>query len=249
MRISWPRVGVRDLGVELHAVDAPLGVLERGDRHLAGARRDPEARRARRRSSRSGSSTRPASVGSSPNSGRRRGDLEAGAAVLAPPGAARPRRRAAGRSAGRRSRCRARARRRRTPRRRSWARPRRAPTWAAAEDDAPRARRGQQLAHDRHGRAGTISLVRRAALPHPPGDQLRVLRPEVDDQRTVSNGWARSEAIGRPGQPCDPGADASEAPIDPSAHADALGPLQHLPSVCSAGATMTSAFWNSLTDS
>ena len=58
-------------------------------------------------------------------------------------------------------------------------------------------------------------------LPDPPGDQLRVLGPEVDDedgveagQRPIPMPWARWSV---------------------------------LPSVMSAGATITSAFWNSFT--
>ena len=64
-------------------------------------------------------------------------------------------------------------------------------------------------------------------LAHPPGDQLGVLGAEVDDQDGVEVG---GHAVHRS-----------------VTHAHALGPLQRLPSVCSAGATMTSAFWNSLT--
>ena len=38
-------LGVRDLGVELHAVDAAVAVLERGDRRARCRRGDDEARR------------------------------------------------------------------------------------------------------------------------------------------------------------------------------------------------------------
>ena len=121
-------LGVRDLGVELHAVDAAVAVLERGDRHRVGARGDREARRrlrdrvavahphdllgrlageqrrrARRRAARCGR-TRPCPV------------LRDLAAEITRDRAAR------------RNRCRASARRRRRSRGRSTARRRRAPT-------------------------------------------------------------------------------------------------------------------------
>ena len=104
---------VHDLGVELHAVDAALGVLEArrpACRAVVAVTAKPGGRR--RRSSRSGSSTRPArraAVAEQQATRRRR--RSCGAAVLAAPGLAPPRRRAAGRGAGRRSRCRGRARR------------------------------------------------------------------------------------------------------------------------------------------
>jgi hypothetical protein len=63
-------------------------------------------------------------------------------------------------------------------------------------------------------------------LAYAPGDQLRVLRPEVDDQY----GLLRLDRSQWPiPMPCDF--------------------CKFLPSVCNAGATMISAFWNSLTDS
>ena len=67
-------------------------------------------------------------------------------------------------------------------------------------------------------------------LADPPRDQLRVLRTEVDDEnRVVRAGSARALTVAQ-------------------AHADALLlRWSDLPSVFSAGATMTSAFWNSLT--
>ena len=63
-------------------------------------------------------------------------------------------------------------------------------------------------------------------LPHAPRNQLCVLRPEVDDQY----GLLRHDLAQWPiPTPCDL--------------------CRFLPSVCKAGATMISAFWNSLTDS
>ena len=55
--------GVDDLGVELHAEDAAVAVLEGGRRRVAGAGRDRGARRAARRWCRSGSSTRAGRLG------------------------------------------------------------------------------------------------------------------------------------------------------------------------------------------
>ena len=64
-------------------------------------------------------------------------------------------------------------------------------------------------------------------FPNAPGDQLRVLRPEVDDQYGLfGHGRLGQWPIPMPWDFCRP-----------------------LPSVWSAGATMISAFWNSLTDS
>ena len=64
-----------------------------------------------------------------------------------------------------------------------------------------------------------------ACLADPPRDQLGVLRPEVDDENGVVIVCAQ-----RP------------MPT-PCARCNAL------PSVCSDGATITSAFWNSFSDS
>ena len=72
---------------------------------------------------------------------------------------------------------------------------------------------------------GTIS-VKHVGLAHPAGDQLGVLGAEVDDQDPVDG----------------PASGLTHA------HADAAGTAAGaLPSVWRAGATITSAFWNSLT--
>ncbi len=68
-------------------------------------------------------------------------------------------------------------------------------------------------------------------LADAPGDQLGVLRPEVDDQ----NGALRLGGMQRQRRQC-----PMPMPCDR---------CSVLPSVCKAGATITSAFWNSLTDS
>jgi hypothetical protein len=69
-------------------------------------------------------------------------------------------------------------------------------------------------------------------LPDPPGDQLRVLGPEVDDQDGVEGAQrSSSTAMIRRQRPI---------PM-PWARWSVL------PSVMRAGATMTSAFWNSFT--
>ena len=72
-------------------------------------------------------------------------------------------------------------------------------------------------------------------LPHPAGDELRVLGTEVDDQDGVDGG------IGHVGARRSAGRRAQWPMPTPWAF------WRFLPSVCSAGATMTSAFWNSLT--
>ena len=66
-------------------------------------------------------------------------------------------------------------------------------------------------------------------LAHAARDQLRVLRPEVDDEDEVGRiaHGTRTISVGAMPMPCARWSD--------------------LPSVFSAGATITSAFWNSLT--
>ena len=68
-------------------------------------------------------------------------------------------------------------------------------------------------------------LAVNVGLTHPAGDELGVLGPEVDDEDGVEVGEGQ-----RP------------IPMPWARWSD-------LPSVSRAGATMTSAFWNSLTDS
>ena len=63
-------------------------------------------------------------------------------------------------------------------------------------------------------------------LAHPPGDELGVLRPEVDDQDRLDARWASRHGLSGPSR-------------------RRWARCSDLPSVCSAGATMTSAFWNS----
>ena len=69
---------------------------------------------------------------------------------------------------------------------------------------------------------------------HTAGDQLRVLRAEVDDEDEVVTHEDRLTMTGR---------SSSRSP----AHADALGALERsCPRSAATGATITSAFWNSL---
>ena len=96
---------------------------------------------------------------------------------------------------------------------------------AAGQDDARGAASGEL------GRAGRVrdDFGVDVGLAHPAGDQLRVLGTEVDDQyrtlaRVVSGNGRAQWPMPTPCARC-----------------------RSLPSVWSAGATMTSAFWNSLT--
>ena len=88
----------------------------------------------------------------------------------------------------------------------------------AREDD----RRGPPRQHlgDRHRTRHDLGVHVR--FPHAPGDQLRVLRPEVDDE----NEFVHLLPMPTPCERC-----------------------SSFPSVCNDGATITSAFWNSLSDS
>ena len=90
----------------------------------------------------------------------------------------------------------------------------------AGEDQAGRGPLGHLGRGDRVGDDLAVDV----GLADPPGDELGVLRAEVDDQDVV-----RASPMG------------TQCPI-PTPW-DFCRPL---PSVCSAGATMTSAFWNSL---
>ena len=128
-------LGVRDLGVELHAVHATLAVLERGDRRTGRRRGDDEAvRRARD----GVAVAHPHDLLGRQVVEQHRGALdrlEPGAPVLPAPGALDRAAELLRRRAARRSRCRAPARRRRTSRGRSSARRRRAPMRTTREDD------------------------------------------------------------------------------------------------------------------
>ncbi len=119
-------LGVQHLGVELHAVEAAPGVLEGGDRGLAGRGRHREAL---------GGGGHAVAVGH-PHllRGRQPGEdhtlgqhVQGGAAVLGDARAGRPRRPAPGPSPGSRSRCRTWAPRSRTGRAARPGRPRRRP--------------------------------------------------------------------------------------------------------------------------
>ena len=95
---------------------------------------------------------------------------------------------------------------------------------AAAEDHAGR----RPITQFRRGDGVRNDLGVDVRLAHTAGDQLGVLRAEVDDE----DGLLRPRS--RDGQ----------CPIPmPWAR------WRFLPSVCNAGATITSAFWNSFTDS
>ena len=96
---------------------------------------------------------------------------------------------------------------------------------ATREDDRLRVA-GEHL-RDRHRARDDLAVD--VHLAHPPRDQLRVLRPEVDDEDEVGR---VVHAHGR--------SDHRPIPMPCARCSD-------LPSVFSAGATITSAFWNSLT--
>ncbi len=91
---------------------------------------------------------------------------------------------------------------------------------SAREDD--RLGLSRQHLHDGHRTRHDLAVD--VQLAYAPGDQLRVLRPEVDDEDEVGGVAHAPQAIP---MPCARWSD--------------------LPSVFSAGATITSAFWNSLT--
>ncbi len=78
-----------------------------------------------------------------------------------------------------------------------------------------------------------------ARLAHPPGDQLRVLGAEVDDE----NGVGGVRSLRQPGS----GRARHDAAFAQCPIPTPWERCRALPSVCSAGATITSAFWNSLT--
>ena len=119
------RVG--HLGVELDAVDAPLGVLQGGHRHHVGAGGDREAGR-RLHDRVAVAHPHVLGHGQVGEEGGAGDDVEAGAAVLGHVGAGHDPARAAGRGAGRRSRCPGSGRRRRRRRGRTTAPPQRGPT-------------------------------------------------------------------------------------------------------------------------
>ena len=79
-------------------------------------------------------------------------------------------------------------------------------------------------------------------LAHPPGDELRVLGAEVDDQHRVEVGLhlPKLPAPAAPGPEWPRGRRQLPMPTD-------WARWSCLPSVCSAGATITSALWNSRT--
>ena len=90
---------------------------------------------------------------------------------------------------------------------------------AAREDQAGRRPLGDLGRGDRVGDDLAVDV----GFPDPPGDELGVLRAEVDDEDVVGVPDGAQCPIPMPWERCRP-----------------------LPSVCRAGATMTSAFWNSL---
>ena len=189
-RISWPRVGVHDLGVELHAADAPLGALER---------RRP-ARPVSTRSPRSpaGAVTIESKwlIHTSCAVGQVAEQQPTSPSPTAPCGRTRRcrcwrrRRRVADRSAALRNRCRRSARRCRRPR----VEPRRAldvhRLGPARQDDRRRRACCDLLGGDRV----RDDLGVHVRLAHAPGDQLRVLRAEVDDENSGAVAQVFSDA-------------------------------------------------------
>ncbi len=91
---------------------------------------------------------------------------------------------------------------------------------AAGEDDAHRCPGG----HVGSGDAARHDLREDPGLPHPAGDEAGVLRPEVEYQDPVEAALEVGHPMPIPWWRC-----------------------SALPSVCREGATMISAFWNSLT--
>jgi hypothetical protein len=124
-----PPRGVGDLGVVLDAEEAPLGVLEGGDRRAGGRPDDPEARRGRGRRRRCGSST-PSGTPAAPRAASTRSSPAARSCRTRCRRSGRPRRRAPAPSAAGRSRCRASAHPHRRSPGRSAGRTRRTPTSA-----------------------------------------------------------------------------------------------------------------------
>ena len=225
---------VHDLGVELHGVEPALGVLHRRDRRARRRGRDAEARRARARPRRCGSSSSvsPCAEVVEQHRARRR----ARARVL--PNSAVPVR--ADLAAERRgpwpacrSRCRAPAPRARAGRVERRARPARRRRRAAGED---RCRAGSRARSSSSGVSCGSELGEHAALAHAPRDQLRVLRAEVEHEhrplRLVAGLRRRRGVVG---------ARLGDHRLIPTL----CSRCSFLPSVCSAGANMISAFWNS----
>ena len=220
-------LGVDHLGVELHAVDGPLGVVEGGHRGVVTGGRGHEPRR----DGGDGVGVAHPHLGVGRPVHEQRGtggDGQGRPAVLAPTGA----RHLAGQLPGEQLGPVADAQDGdpgvidgRVDR---W-RGRLVDGLRAAREDDPLRSVGQQVLG--RGRVGH-DLGVDVGLTDPAGDQLRVLGAEVDDQdRPVDQAVARPTGAGR-GQwpmptPCDR--------------------CRSLPSVWSAGAIMTSAFWNSLT--
>ena len=100
---------------------------------------------------------------------------------------------------------------------------------AAAEDRRPAGLRGRDLGRgDRVGHDLAVDV----RLAHPPGDQLGVLGAEVDDEDRVDGGVVIGARASCELSAPSPRPGTSAAPCPRSA---------------AAGATMTSAFWNSLT--
>ena len=183
MSTSWPRAVWADLGVELHAVDAAL----------AGPRaRRPAPAPVRAVTRKPGGAADDRVAVAHPHvlawsAGRRTGadddgDLEARCGRTRPTRCGRPRRRAAGRRAGRRSRCRGSGRRRRRPRGRCVGAPSTCTDFGPAAEDDPA---GPPRQHLGDGHVARHDLAVDVRLAHPPGDQLRVLRAEIDDQNGV----------------------------------------------------------------
>ena len=128
---------------------------------------------------------------------------------------------------------------------------------AARQDD--RGRPLREHLRDRHRPRHDLAVHVR--LAHPPRDQLRVLRPEVDDEDDVGRAIGRHEMIAmrrpqhRRCEGSSPEQRASARRVSrraASATIDYAMPMpcarwSDFPSVFSVGATITSAFWNSLT--
>ena len=216
---AW-RVG--NFGVELHAVDGSLAILERRHGNCLGAGRDLEARR--------GGDDRVGVAhphvlleGKLAEEGRRGRHFEGGAAVLAAARASHLAAELLGHELGAVTDPQDGDR----PLVHGLVDPGRPlhvdGLGAAAEDDAL----GLAGQHLRDGHVPGHDLRIDVRLADPPGDQLRVLGAEVDDQDGVEGIGSRAQCpMPTPWDRC-----------------------RDLPSVFRAGATMTSAFWNSLTDS
>ena len=224
-----PRGVCSDLGMELHGVEAALGILHRRDRRGRRRGRDAEARRAARTTASLWLIQHVSTSPTSWSSTRRRGTVERRLAEL---GGARARDLAAERARHApacRSRCPAPGSRARARPGRAAARPARRPT--------PGRRRG--------------SIAARVARAHAPRAACRAARARSTRGTRARGGRSAARTARRSRARARAAVLARARRRDSSrrrAHRAIPTPCSRcsfLPSVCSAGANMISAFWNS----